>query len=96
MAIVLITRIAILVVIFIGALLSITAIAGNEWQQLELPQGIMKETFGLWKVCKEIKGLSNDCGTLKVSELADTKLEGWCRLPYLNYLIFNPLVPDVH
>ena len=76
MAIVLITRIAILLVIFLGALLSITAIAGKKWYKEELFQGSRKVTIGLWKVCTEIVGLSNDCKTLKVSGFADTKLEG--------------------
>ena len=81
MEIVLITRIVILLVIFLGALFSITAIAGKEWQKLELPQGSIKInlTFGLWKTCKVKTEESNDCNTLKVSNLPDTKLEGWCR-----------------
>lgn len=76
MAIVLITRAAILGVIFLGVLVSITAIAGKEWRKIELSQGSIKITLSLWKYCQEIKGLVNACRTFKVSELADAKLKG--------------------
>ena len=49
MAIVLMTGIAILVVIFFGGLFSIIAVAGKEWRKAKNSQ--VKTTFGLWEVC---------------------------------------------
>ena len=85
MAIVLITRIVILLVIFLGALFCSNAIIGNEWRELEFFQGNARIALGLWRTCKEIKGLPNDCKTVKVSDLADANLE----CSFVNYLIFN-------
>ena len=67
-------RIVILLVIFFGGLLCIIAISGNEWKKVEL--GIEKVTYGLWKACLEINGQPNDCQTLNVSEIKDSKLKG--------------------
>ena len=68
------TRIVILLIIIFGVLLSIIAIAGNEWTKVEF--GIQKFTYGLWKACLEIKGQSNDCETFNASEIEDSKLKG--------------------
>ena len=57
-----------------GALLSIIAIAGNEWIKVE--SGIIKVTSGFWLNCLKIKGQSNDCRTINVSEIEDSKLRG--------------------
>lgn len=72
MALVLMTRIAILVVIFFGGLFSIIAVAGKEWRKAKNSQG--KTTFGLWEVCGPL--LPNTCTTYKVSDFDDAKLEG--------------------
>ena len=62
--------------------------ARKEWLQQELFQGHIKVTLGLWKACREIKGLPNDCKTLTMSDISDAKLEGWYRLPELPYFQF--------
>ena len=63
---IMVIRIAILLVIFLGGLFNIIAIAGREWRQLEVGAGLIKQTFGLWDGCIERKRVSKICLPIKL------------------------------
>ena len=64
---ILLIRIAILFVIFLGGLFAILAIAGKEWRQRKEPGGTA--TFGLWDTCSDPKVGPKVCITLTKSNL---------------------------
>ena len=69
-------RILILLVIFLGGLLAIIAIAGKEWAQLEKDAGTLKETGGLWETCVDTEGVRKNCTTIIMSDLTKDNLKG--------------------
>ena len=73
---IMVIRIAILLVIFLGGLFNIIAIAGREWRQLEVGAGLIKQTFGLWDGCIERKGVSKICLPIKTSDLKKLNFKG--------------------
>lgn len=73
---IMVIRIAILLVIFLGGLFNIIAIAGREWRQLEVGAGLLKQTLGLWDSCFERKGVSKICSPIKTSDLKKANLKG--------------------
>ena len=73
MAIILI-RIAILLVIFLGGLFTIIAIAGKEWRQLKGSK--ITATESLWEICGETIWTKKTCETIKTSELEKNNVKG--------------------
>ena len=73
MAIMLI-RIAILLVIFLGGLFTLLAIAGKEWRQLKESGDAVSQ--GLWGICVDQIGIAEICQTLKTSEFAKEYVKG--------------------
>lgn len=74
MAIMLI-RIAILLVIFLGGLFTLLAIAGKEWRQLK--KSGVAASQSLWEICiVDETRTAEICQTLKTSELAKNNVKG--------------------
>lgn len=69
-------RIAILLVIFLGGLFTILAIAGKEWRQLKRSEGTATES--LWETCVDIDTIVtiNTCQTIKTSDLEKNNVKG--------------------
>ena len=67
-------RIAILLVIFLGGLLTLLVIAGKEWIQLKDSGDAASQ--GLWEICVDQIGTAEICETLKTSELAKDNVKG--------------------
>lgn len=75
---ILVLRITILACAFLGCLLAIIAVAGQEWQKSEfqvpkffstdiIPRKIVL-TNGLWKHCSKVEGIGTRCITMKIEK----------------------------